>query len=330
MPIPSPIWSVTIVLVLGATECFSQSELPFPAKPVPRVQAIPHPGGEASFQIDGREVTRLHFGTAHRRAFLYPVYASRDISLTRIGHPHDPWGHSHHNSLWMAHFQVDGVDFWGDRGSKVGRVELSNLPREAFRDGDDSASVTLSLNWKSESDDLVLLKETREVAVHPLEGTKNWLLVIDSVFTSSKGRNVTLGATPFGMAAVRMAKSIGVHDGGGRILNSDGKVNEKEVFRQPATWVDYSGRISNDPDGFAGITLFNHPKNPSHPTPYHVRDDGWMGACLNLDRAIEVSQESPLRLRYGYWIHDGVPSMESIERTANLFRELSVPNLDVP
>lgn len=330
MPLPAPTWSISFVLLLGATECFAQSEPSDATKPVPRVQAIPQPGEEASFQIDGREVTRLHYGKEHRRAFLFPVYASRDISLTRIGHPHDPWGHSHHNSLWLAHFQVEGVDFWGDRGSKVGRVELSNLPREAFQDGDDSASVTLSLNWKTEPEEIVLLHETRKVSVHPILDTKSWLLVMESVFTSPTGRTVTLGATPFGMAAVRMTKSIGVHDGGGRILNSEGKVNEKEVFRQPATWVDYSGRIANDSEGFAGITLFNHPKNPSHPTPYHVRDDGWMGACLNLDRAIQVSKENPLKIRYGYWIHDGVPSMEAIEKIADIFRELPAQNLDAP
>ncbi len=315
------------ILVLGASNSFSQEKPLLQTKGVPRVQAIPQPDHSASFQIEGREVTRLHFGPEHRRVFLFPVYASRDVSLTRIGHPHDPWGHSHHNSVWMSHFQVDGVDFWGDRGSRVGKVELASLPREAFQDSDQSASVTLYLQWRSESNGVVLLKETRMVSVYPMPSAASWLLVVDALFTAPKDRTVVLGATPFGMAAVRMAKSIGVHDGGGRIMNSVGQWNEKEVFRKPAAWVDYSGRITNEPDGFGGITLLNHPKNPSHPTPFHVRDDGWMGACLNLDQEIRVSADKPLKLRYGYWVHDGVPVLADIEMTAKSFNDLPEPNL---
>ncbi|MCU0716361.1 MAG: PmoA family protein [Pirellula sp.] len=305
----------------------AQSQPELQTKRIPRVQVIPHQDHTAAFLIEGREVTRLHFGPEHRRVFLYPVYASRDVSLTRIGHPHDPWGHSHHNSVWMSHFQVEGVDFWGDRGPKVGRVEVASLPREAFQENDRFASATLHLQWKSDTDGVVLLKETRAVAVHPLPNAKSWLLVVDSLFTTPKDRSTRLGATPFGMAAVRMAKTIGVHDGGGRILNSEGQWNEKEVFRKPAEWVDYSGRITNEENGFGGITLLNHPKNPSHPTPFHVRDDGWMGACLNMESEIVVSADKPLKLRYAYWVHDGVPVKPAVEMTAKTFHEL--PELEL-
>ena len=55
--------------------------------------------------------------------------------------------------------------------------------------------------------------------------------------------------------SVRMAKTIGVIDGGGRILNSEGQLNEKEVFRKPARWVDYSGAVAQHGAGVisAGI-----------------------------------------------------------------------------
>lgn len=318
------------ILFLGAVVGYAQEAPTLQTKVVPRVQVIPHQDQSASFLIEGREVTKLHFGPEHRRIFLYPVYAGRDISLTRIGHPHDPWGHSHHNSVWMSHFQVEGVDFWGDRGPKVGRIEVASLPREAFQDSDQSASATLHLQWRSETDRVVLLKETRKVSVHPLPNANSWLLVVDSLFTAPKDSPATLGATPFGMAAVRMAKSIGVHDGGGRILNSEGQRNEKEVFRKPASWVDYSGRITNEATGFGGITLLNHPKNPSHPTPFHVRDDGWMGACLNMDSEIVVSADKPLKLRYGYWVHDGIPVKPAIEMTANSFFALPESELPTP
>ena len=79
-----------------------------------------------------------------------------------------------------------------------------------------------------------------------------------------------------------MAKTIGVTDGGGRILNSAGQRNEAEAFRKPARWVDYSGPITSEQT--AGITLMDHPANLNHPSPFHVHNNGWMGISLTLER----------------------------------------------
>src|SRR5205823_2801627 len=130
--------------------------------------------------------------------------------------------------------------------------------------------------WIDESGK-TLLKEVRTLRFRP-QGGGQWLLVIDVVFSAPAKEPVTLGKTPFGFIGVRMAKTIGVHDGGGMIRNSAGDVNEKEVFRKPAKWVDYSGPTTKH--AREGITLLDHPGNPNHPTVFHVRDDGWMGASV--------------------------------------------------
>ena len=74
-------------------------EVPEP-KPVPRLQVIPQPYGQVSFQRDGVEITRYHFGADLERPFLFPVVGPSGRSLTRMGHPRDPETHSHHNSVW--------------------------------------------------------------------------------------------------------------------------------------------------------------------------------------------------------------------------------------
>src|SRR4030095_844411 len=104
-----------------------------------------------------------------------------------------------------------------------------------------------------------------------------WLLIMDVQLDARNGP-VTLGKTPFGLIGVRMAKTIGVNDGGGTIRNSEGAVNESEVFWKTARWVDYSGPITARAS--EGIVLMDHPDNPHHPAVYHVRNDGWMGASL--------------------------------------------------
>jgi hypothetical protein len=120
-----------------------------------------------------------------------------------------------------------------------------------------------------------------------------------------------------------MAKTIGVHDGGGMIRNSEGAVNEPQVHEKPARWVDYSGAITAQ--AREGITLFDHPSNPNHPTVFHVRDDGWMGAALNFvgPRTIEVGR--PLKLRYGLWVHSGVPAAGTIDEQFAAFAKIGDP-----
>ncbi|MGH9162912.1 MAG: DUF6807 family protein, partial [Vicinamibacteraceae bacterium] len=65
-------------------------------KPIPRVQAVPLPYHQVSFQRDGREIARYHFGPDLIRPFVYPIVGPSGHGLTRMGHPGNPDTHSHH------------------------------------------------------------------------------------------------------------------------------------------------------------------------------------------------------------------------------------------
>lgn len=296
-------------------------------KPVPRVQVVPLPHHVTSFQLDGRELTALHFDPLDMRPFWYPILGSKEMSLTRMGHPHDPLTHSHHNSVWISHNSVNELDFWGDQAKSQGRIIPVEVSREGYEDGDSSASMRMVNHWVNAADQTIQLREIRRTEIRPINGAQSWFMIIDLELAPQKGKTATFGATGFGLVAVRVAKSIGVHDGGGRILNSEGQINEEQVFRKPARWCDYSGRISNAVDGLAGITLMNHPMNPHNPTAFHVRNDGWMGCCLSLDTPVEVTESQKLRVRYALWVHDGIPKQEEIEHQWQAFVSLPVTDL---
>lgn len=291
------------------------------ARPVPLMQIVPQPYAQASVERDGRELTRFHYGASLRRPFLFPVVGPAGRSLTRMGHPHDAVGHSHHNSIWITHHDVDGVDFWGDRGD--GKIVYRPLVRDAYHDGDEAAVIRARFDWIDEkSGDKVLLQERRQVTVMPLDENE-WLLLLDLELTPA-GEQVAFGKTPFGLVGVRMAKTIGVHDGGGRILNSAGGRDEKEILWKHAKWVDYSGPIATGVRG--GITLMDHPGNVNFPSGFHVRNDGWMGASLTLDDALVVKKDAPLRLRYGLHIHAGVPTVDEANEQFTAFGKLPRPD----
>lgn len=273
-------------------------------KPVPDMQVIPMPYHQASFQRNGVELTRYHFGSGLHRPFLFPINGPSGRSLTRMGHPHDPVSHSHHNSVWISHHDVNGINFWADRGE--GKIRHKRIVK--YQDTENHATLISENEW-IKPDGTVVLLETRRITTIPLPNAE-WLLIIDITFKAAQ-ETVTLGKTPFGMIGVRMAKTIGVHDGGGTIRNSEGDVNEKEVFWKQAKWVDYSGAITNDK--LEGITLFDHPKNPNFPTNFHVRNDGWMGASLTFSGPREIRQGEPLQLRYGLYVHSDIKSADVIE-----------------
>lgn len=306
-------------LLLPAPRASAEDALP-EAKPVPRVQVVPQPYHQASVQLEGRELTRFHFGPALRRPFLFPMKAPSGRSLTRMGHPHDAVGHSHHNSVWITHHDVDGVNFWSDRAD--GKIVYRPLVRDAYHDGDDRAVIRVRLAWLDEKNRKTLLHERRQISVIPLDEAQ-WLTLLDLELTPADDE-VTFGKTPFGLVGVRMAKAIGVHDGGGRILNSAGGRNEEQIFWKPAEWVDYSGPITREAAG--GITLMDHPDNVNHPTHFHVRNDGWMGTSLTLKRPRTATRQEPLRLRYGLWVHAGVPAADAIARAYARFTEDALPS----
>jgi hypothetical protein len=126
------------------------------------------------------------------------------------------------------------------------------------------------------------------------------------------------------MLGVRMAKTIGVNDGGGRIRSSEGAVNEKEVLWKRARWVDYSGAITNGK--LEGITLFDHPDNPNFPTYFHVRNDGWMGASLTFDGPRKILPKEPLHLCYGLYIHGDMKANDAIEANWKQFTKIHITN----
>ncbi len=289
-------------------------------KPVPLMQAIPLPNQEISFQRDGRELARYYFGPDLNRPFVFPVIGPSGRSLTRMGHPHDPESHSHHNSVWISHNDVNGVSFWDDRAK--GRIVHKRIER--FEDGPDAASVLTVNAWVALTNK-VLLTERRLTTVQPLPKDE-WLLIID-LELAAEGQEVVLGKTPFGLIGVRMAKTIGVNDGGGTIRNSEGGVNETNVFWKPAKWVDYSGPITAK--AVEGITLMDHPANPNHPAIFHVRNDGWMGAALTHSGPRTIPPGQPLKLRYGLYVHSGMPSPKVIERQWESFARTKPPALSL-
>lgn len=279
-------------------------------KKFPRCQLLPLPDLQVSFQVDGTERLRWHFGPAYPRPFFYPLVGPSGSSLTRMGHPGAP-DHDHHRSIWFAHAKVLGIDFWSDR--TAARVRQKQWL--CYQDGDDEAAMAVLLGWYDGHDPKELLEQELIVAVRPLPEGETFV-ELQATFKPA-AESLECGQTNFGFLAVRVAKHLSAHFGGGAITNSEGAVGEPAIFGKPARWMDYSGPVPKGGD--EGITYFDHPSNPGHPVHWHVRADGWMGAAACLAKPVTITRKEPLRLRYLLHAHKGPVARERAETVFQAF-----------
>lgn len=257
------------------------------------VHIVPQPDDQVSFQVEGVEKLRWVACPRFARPFFFPVIGPSGKSLTRMGHPAAP-DHDHHKSLWWGHQNVNGVNFWEERG---GSQQVRQEAWVHYQDGADEAGMVVRLGWFDPHRTKLVQQEL--IAVYrPLVGNEGWL-ELQTTFVPTLEK-LPLARTNFGFLGLRVAASLSAHYGNGRLRSSAG-TGEKALFAQPARWMDYSGPIVGDT--WEGITWFDHPGNPRHPTAWHVRDDGWMSPAFCLREGYDLLRATPLRLRYGLHIH---------------------------
>ncbi len=279
-----------------------------PIRWFPQMQIRPQQplGGLVSI-FEGKDlVTSYHTGptlveakagtVSFHRPFLYPVKGLEGVSLTEFGKPHDPTGsHAHHYSFWIAHANVDGYDFWSERGGLIAHQQFEDL-----EDGPVFCRVVQKTLWTVGGTNL--LQDRRAFTVYA--AAPNFRVIdVELNLTPAERRRVTFGETTFGFLALRVAQSMSVFDGGGEILNSAGDRNEQRAHLKRADWLDQSGPIA--PARWAGIAMLDHPDNPHHPTGWHCRNDGWACASFNMDQPFTLDAGAGLRLRYRLVLHRG-------------------------
>lgn len=293
--------AVSLVILLATASAAPAQNAPF--KPE-RCEVIPLPEQQTSLQIDGVEKTRWHFGDQYPRPFFYPFNGPSGTSLTRMGHPGAP-DHDHHRSVWFAFHDVNGLSFWADNSG----TQIRQKQWHRYRDRDSEAVIASVTGWYDPHGNEVM-EQDLVAALIPLADDEHALELQITMRPPEVADTVELGKTNFGFLAVRVAKTISAHFGGGELTSSEGAVGEPAIFGKQARWMDYTGPVSVGTGSdrrvvTEGITYFDHPANPRYPTFWHVREDGWMGAAFCMQQGLTVTHDSPLTLRYLLHAHAG-------------------------
>lgn len=198
-----------------------------------------------------------------------------------------------HPGLWRAFGDLNGADSWRLK-ARVEHVEFAERPKaDAF---------TVRNRYLAPDGKTPVCSETvRYRFQHRPAGV---LVLWDSTLEAEDAA-VRPGEQEEMGLGVRMATPLAVTSGrGGRLIDSEGRRNEKGIWGEVARWCDYSGPSER---GWAGITLMAASDNPRK-TWWHVRDYGVFVANSFGPRsrsgAAEIPSKGTLRLRYGVLLHE--------------------------
>lgn len=276
--------------------------------------------------IGGKVFTTYYFGPNSPKPYMSPLRSPQGTVVTRgfpmrtdiPGESHD---HPHHRALFFAHGNINGIDFWGEApptkaaqtANGVYYPTSGELPtgRTVFRKLDEAKSHGQNGTLKADFELVgpggkAIGSESQEYTFTGDASTR----VIDCTFTLTADHGLTLkmGDTKEGTFAIRTASGLSAPNV--KMLNSEGKVGEKDIWGKRANWVDYSANVDGES---LGIAIFDNPANIKHPTYWHARDYGLFAVNPfgehdfyndpKRDGSITISTGESLTLRYRVVIH---------------------------
>lgn len=290
---------------------------------------------QIAITVDGEPFSTLFFGPETHKPYMHPLRSASGKSVTRgypmLDLPGEPHDHPHHRGLWFTHGEVNGLDFWSPetgKGVNKGRVVLNEIV--SVKSGAKSGEMTLVFDWKK-PDGSVLLTETRVTTIY----SDPKLRILDFDINLKAGpEKVVFGDTREGTFAIRLAAPLdeptgkerpGIATPTGKMTSAEGKQGEKNIWGKRSPWVDYCGTLDGEK---LGVAIFDHPKNPKHPTYWHARSYGLFAANIfgehdyyndkTRDGSVTVEPNGSLRFRYRVVIHPGDTAEAGI---ADLYRK---------
>ncbi len=260
----------------------------------------------------GRELFAEIVTKGAPKPYIYPVFGPTGKEMTRAfpmkiraGEAKD---HPHHRSIWFAHGDVNGVDFWHE-GEGAGKIVVK-------RSRVSGSSAELTCDWIGP--DQKKIADSVFVITFGVHESGDRFIDWDIRMKAAKGQfALDFGDTKEGTFAVRTHPSLrltpdpaqGVDEVNGRARNSEG-INDKDVWGKAASWIDYYGMVGGS---VAGIAIYDHPNNPTFPTWWHAREYGLVAANPFGAKAftgesrgnVAVLSDSEIRFRYRVLLHKG-------------------------
>jgi len=267
-----------------------------------------------------RIVWQLNFNKKEGKPCFHPVGLIDGTELTWLR----PADHRWHRALWFSWKYINGLNYWEEdpkTGLSEGRTDVVDVK---LAPGDDySARIVMSVSYHPPDKPAVLI-ESRFITVSAPDDSGQYHIDWLSGFTAGR-KDVVLDRTPipgeeggkgyggYAGLSVRMAKTTR----GWQFVDSEWR-KDKEAHGKKARWVDFSGEIGGDKA--AGITIFDHPDNLRHPSPWYVEKGmPYFSPAVLFDKAYTLAAGKSLTLRYRILIHPGLADKVLLEGELKAF-----------
>ena len=252
----------------------------------------------------GNEIFTEYRYANQGKPILYPVIGPYGIPMTRHypmkeGVPGESGDHHHQQSIHYNH-PVSGIDFWHGRGGA--HIRNDEIVKAEVVDG--KALIVSRNSWMH--GDKRILSDTTEISAG---NTKGGRFIDYKVSIHASEREITFQDSKEGSMSIRTHPALRLQGkvAKGSAINSEG-VKGKAVWGKAAKWVNYWGPVDGK---MVGIAIFDHPKNPRHPTTWHARDYGLVAAnpfgkryFKAGDGALTLQKGETVTFAYRFFFHE--------------------------
>lgn len=260
-------------------------------------------------RLEDELLTRYWHDPQNRKPYLWPMNTVGEVGITRdwpMGERVKTIDHEHHQSVWTAYGDVNGADYW-EYNERTGWQQTESLD---WGSGDAFGWIRATNVWV-DADREPVIREHREYRFYNGDA-EHRLVDIDVTLIAGYGAVRFEDTKEGGFIALRIRDELRERSGSGTITNSEGGLGSKECWGKPAAWLDYSGPLEDH--GVRGVAVFDHPTSFRHPTYWHARDYGLVGANpfglsdftdgrLNGDYTLPAGES--ITFRYRLLLHTG-------------------------
>jgi hypothetical protein len=253
---------------------------------------------------------QLNYNKQEGQPYFHPLALADGTVLTSLRPADHPW----HKALWFSWKYINGVNYW-DPVPPEGRTEVVDV--NARTGTNYSARVEMKISYHPHQKPAVLT-EKRALAVSAPDEDGCYYIDWLSIFTAG-ANDVLLDRTP--IPGEQNGKSYGGYAGlslrmadrakDWRFLGSEGPA-EPESRGIKAHWMDFAGKVGEGT--LAGVTIFDHPDNPRHPSSWWLSTSmPYFSPALLFDGPHTLHAGKTLTLRYRILVHAGRPEKDILE-----------------
>lgn len=278
------------------------------------------------------DVTKAYFtelrtaaGTVVSRTF--PII--NDVPESQRKAPHlEP----HQRALYFGHGSINGLDFWAEPAFRelnqdspyhaYGKMQIEDSPK--FSQAGGKASIEAHFRLTTTEGRAIADEEQRFAVFNDSDAR-----IIDCEFViDARYGSVVFGDSKEGTFALRLRPEL--TEPAVKMINSNGRAGEQQIWGQPANWVAYEGMVEGKP---VTVAVFDAPGSFRHPTTWHARGYGLLAANPfgkryftkdeNQDGSWTVPEGKRIRFRYRVLLFDRLVSADDLRAAYDRFASQS-------